>query len=230
MSEQASAPKCWCGEDLSALIAERKSIARAITRWRNALEERNRVFAGSEHALDEMALAEADLHGATWNIRLDETQPDPTATPTKAHVELWDAINAVVEASGGSALNVSIARMTAVARVERAIEKRVEELRNTKPSASTSTRQVTAAEAIKDTVGRIMTWAREAGGDVGNAFADGLKNGDWRLYEPEGGTNEAPERRRRVTVISVLAFCGECDSIFYTSVGGYLHTCGRVLR
>lgn len=72
----------------------------------------------------------ANLAPAPTPSIADESQPDGIGTRragSKAHVELWNAIEAVVAASGGRPV-VSGMRMDAVVRVEQAVDARAAEL------------------------------------------------------------------------------------------------------
>lgn len=71
-----------------------------------------------------------------------------------AHVALWDAINRVVEASGGDPSNTSVARQKAVVEVERAVETRVKEIAGEKL-------QRAYAEIRKQTFGSKVVFDRE---------------------------------------------------------------------
>lgn len=82
-----------------------------------------KLEAERDQALTRLEAAEEELHAARAELQEAGAGNGAYVPGSPHHVALWDAINLVVEASGGSSSRLSIARETAVVEVEIALRK-----------------------------------------------------------------------------------------------------------
>jgi hypothetical protein len=102
--------------DLARVRGNSLALARERDRWQAAYESIAQKLDGEERAHAE---TRATGRSVKADVLMRWMSNEPKPAPSL--VELWDAINRVVTASGGNAGNTSVARQKAVVGVERVV-------------------------------------------------------------------------------------------------------------